>query len=160
MDLSHHIGRQSGSNLHLELNLLMENEGLLRSLLSEKRHVSISTLLESVLPPKVAAFLVDFSGLPETSTCREMNRSELDRLFQRLTHLPIAVRGVRGFEYCQLKAGGVPVNEVDATSMQSLLIPHLFLAGETLDMVGPCGGYNLHFAFSSGLLAGQGAAMA
>jgi predicted flavoprotein YhiN len=39
--------------------------------------------------------------------------------------------------------------------MESRLIPGLYLAGETLDVVGPCGGYNLQFAFSTGAVAGQ-----
>jgi hypothetical protein len=42
--------------------------------------------------------------------------------------------------------------------MQSILVPGLFLAGETLDVVGPCGGYNLQFAFSTGAVAGIGMA--
>jgi len=47
------------------------------------------------------------------------------------------------------------VGEVDARTCQSRLIPGLYLVGETLDVVGPCGGFNLHFAFGSGCLAGR-----
>jgi len=56
-----------------------------------------------------------------------------------------------------VSAGGVPVSEVDPLTMRSTIVPNLLLAGETLDVVGPCGGYNLHFAFSSGAIAGMGA---
>ena len=42
--------------------------------------------------------------------------------------------------------------------MASRRVPGLHLAGEVLDVVGPCGGYNLQFALTSGALAGQGAA--
>jgi Predicted flavoproteins len=38
--------------------------------------------------------------------------------------------------------------------MESRLVPGLYLVGETLDVAGPCGGFNLHFAFGSGYLAG------
>jgi len=55
-----------------------------------------------------------------------------------------------------VSAGGVPVSEVDPQTMRSLKIPNLLLAGETLDVVGPCGGYNLHFAFATGAIAGMG----
>jgi predicted flavoprotein YhiN len=61
---------------------------------------------------------------------------------------------VRDFEFCQVSAGGIPVSEVDPETMQSRLVPGLYLAGETLDVVGPCGGNNLQFAFSSGAVAG------
>jgi len=46
------------------------------------------------------------------------------------------------------------VTEVRPETCESTLIPGLYLVGETLDVVGPCGGYNLHFAFTSGTLAG------
>jgi len=42
--------------------------------------------------------------------------------------------------------------------MASLRLPGLYLTGETLDVVGPCGGFNLQFAFSSGAVAGGAAA--
>ncbi|NTU75697.1 MAG: aminoacetone oxidase family FAD-binding enzyme, partial [Anaerolineaceae bacterium] len=53
--------------------------------------------------------------------------------------------------------GGVPFDEVEETTMQSKHVPGLFLVGEVLDVVGPCGGYNLQFAFSSGAAAGRAA---
>jgi predicted flavoprotein YhiN len=74
-----------------------------------------------------------------------------------ITALPLQVLGVRDFEFCQVSAGGVPVSQVDPATMQSRLVPGLFLCGETLDVVGPCGGYNLQFAFSSGAVAGMAA---
>ena len=63
------------------------------------------------------------------------------------------MKGVRGFEYCQVSAGGVPVSEVDPATMESRIVKGLYLTGETLDVVGPCGGYNLHYAFAMGALA-------
>jgi len=52
-------------------------------------------------------------------------------------------------------SGGVPTSEVAPQTMRSLKVPGLSLAGETLDVIGPCGGYNLQFAFSSGAIAGM-----
>jgi len=72
------------------------------------------------------------------------------------TRLP--VKGVRDFEYCQVSAGGVPVGEIDPLTMESHLVKRLYLTGETLDVVGPCGGFNLQYAFSSGAVAGKAAA--
>jgi len=50
------------------------------------------------------------------------------------------------------------VSEVEPTTMEARRLPGLFLTGETLDVVGPCGGFNLQYAFSSGALAGRAAA--
>jgi predicted flavoprotein YhiN len=65
---------------------------------------------------------------------------------------------VRDFEYCQVSAGGVPVSEVDPLTLESYRVKGLYLTGETVDVVGPCGGYNLQYAFSSGAVAGMAAA--
>jgi len=68
------------------------------------------------------------------------------------------VRGVRGFEYSQISVGGVPVSEVHPQGCMSKLISDLYVTGESLDVVGPCGGYNLTFDFASGAAAGISAA--
>ena len=52
----------------------------------------------------------------------------------------------------------MPVTEVDPETMASRRVPGLHLAGEVLDVIAPCGGYNLQFAWASGALAGAGAA--
>jgi len=79
----------------------------------------------------------------------------LARLLDLLTGISVTVTGTRGFQFSQLSTGGVPVTEVDPRSMASRRVKGLYLAGEVLDVVGPCGGYNLQFAFSSGALAGM-----
>ena len=54
-----------------------------------------------------------------------------------------------------MTAGGVSLDEVDPRTMESRVVPGLFLAGEALDLDGPIGGYNLQAAFSTGWLAGS-----
>jgi hypothetical protein len=58
----------------------------------------------------------------------------------------------------RLSAGGVPVTEVEPVTFESRRVAGLHLVGEVLDVVGPCGGYNLHYAFTSGVLAGRAVA--
>lgn len=86
----------------------------------------------------------------------EIRNQELEGVLHRLTHLATDIQGVRGFDYAQVSTGGVPLGEINPATMESKLIPGLFLAGEVLDVIGPCGGYNLQFAFSSGAAAGLG----
>ena len=54
--------------------------------------------------------------------------------------------------------GGVDLSEVRPDTLASRLVEGLYFAGEVLDIDGPCGGFNLHWAFASGLLAGEAAA--
>jgi predicted Rossmann fold flavoprotein len=158
MDLSHHISARKGKDLTLRLNPLFASEPALRALLREKRGTPtpLTVLLGAVLPPKMPPVLLPLAGLSPLVRINEVSDAALEKLLRLLTSLPFKVSGVRGFEYCQVSAGGVPVSEVDPLTMRSRLVPELLLAGETLDVVGPCGGYNLQFAFSSGALAGMG----
>jgi predicted flavoprotein YhiN len=87
-----------------------------------------------------------------------VNDAQINQLMDWITAFPVKVTGVRDFDTCQISAGGVPVSEVSPETMESRRVSGLFLAGETLDVVGPCGGYNLQFAFSSGAIAGWGMA--
>ena len=68
------------------------------------------------------------------------------------------VMSVNPFANAQVCCGGVDTNEIDETTMESRLCPGLYMAGEILDVDGICGGYNLQFAWSSGLIAGRCAA--
>ncbi len=58
----------------------------------------------------------------------------------------------------QVTAGGVSLKDVNAETLESLLVPGLFFCGEVLDVDGDCGGFNLQWAWASGWLAGQSAA--
>lgn len=63
-----------------------------------------------------------------------------------------------GFEQAQVTAGGIPADEIYPHSLESRLADDLYIIGETLDVDGRCGGYNLHFAWATGLIAGRCAA--
>jgi predicted flavoprotein YhiN len=77
------------------------------------------------------------------------------RLAGLLKSLSIPVSGTCGFDKAEVTAGGVALAEIDSRTMESKLVPGLFVAGELLDLDGPIGGYNFQAAFSSGWLAGQ-----
>lgn len=160
MDLSHLVSRRPQSSLTLSLDLLNEHHERLASLIARKRHdpIPMRVILGAVLPAKVPPVLLSLADLPPDASLAELSRGEVNRLLHVASHVVIGVSGTRGFRFCQLSTGGVPVTEVEPRTMASRLVPHLYLAGEVLDVVGPCGGYNLQFALTSGALAGIGAA--
>ncbi|MGN0807126.1 MAG: aminoacetone oxidase family FAD-binding enzyme [Candidatus Coproplasma sp.] len=67
---------------------------------------------------------------------------------------PVSVEGSLGFDYAQVTKGGIPSSEL-THSLESKIVKGLYFAGEILDVDGDCGGYNLHFAFASGMYAAQ-----
>lgn len=158
MDISHHISARPNAKLTLSLNLLAFYQSEFDGLLGQKRasRLPLGVFLGAFFPPKVSRLYLKNAHLSQEIPLCEVNDNTLHQLIERLKDTRFTVNGVRGFEYCQVSAGGVPVTEVDPQTMESRRVSGLFLTGETLDVVGPCGGYNLHFAFASGALAGRG----
>ncbi len=70
--------------------------------------------------------------------------------------LEFTITGSRGWKNAQVTSGGVKLSELDE-NFQSKLVPGLWFAGEILNYDGPCGGYNLAWAFKSGIKTGRAA---
>ena len=81
----------------------------------------------------------------------------IEALADKLSALRLPVLGLRGWDHAQVAAGGFDTDDVDPATMQSRLVPGLFLTGELLNVDGDCGGHNLLFAWASGILAGENA---
>jgi predicted Rossmann fold flavoprotein len=160
MDLSHHVSARPQDELELSLNWLAFFQEEFDRLLAQQRTtlMPVRVFLSAFFAPKVAASLLKSAGLAEETPLRRVSDGALERLVAKLKDTRLPVKGVRDWEYCQISAGGVPVTEVYPQTMESRRVQGLFLTGETLDVVGPCGGYNLQYAFSSGALAGRAAA--
>jgi predicted flavoprotein YhiN len=67
----------------------------------------------------------------------------------------LTVKGTEGFDQAQVTAGGMDTAQFDPATMESRLVPGLYACGEVLDVDGRCGGFNLQWAWASGILAGR-----
>ena len=98
------------------------------------------------------------AGLTVERKAAALSRADRGRLVSCLKRLRLPVTGTLGFGKAEVTAGGVALTEVDSRTMRSKLVPHLYIAGELLDLDGPIGGYNFQAAWSTGWLAGGAAA--
>jgi predicted Rossmann fold flavoprotein len=87
----------------------------------------------------------------------ELTASELAAVSKTVKNFSFPITGTLSWKDAQITAGGVPLSEVDE-QMQSKFCPGLYLAGELCNIDGDCGGFNLHWAWSSGMIAGRAAA--
>ncbi len=87
-----------------------------------------------------------------------VSAEDIPALIQALKRFRLTVAGIGDVRQCQVNRGGVDVGEVDASTMELCQVKDLFVTGEALDVDGPCGGFNLHWAWASGILAGRSAA--
>ena len=72
-----------------------------------------------------------------------------------LKNFTLKVTGNLGFNYAQVTKGGIRVSEVNPETFESKLSKGLYITGEALDVDGDCGGYNLTFAFVSGIISAK-----
>lgn len=119
----------------------------------EQLAVSLSGLLHSELAAYLIRLVEQKIGLIQS-----MHPGQACYLAELLKGYTVTVSGSKDWADAQTTCGGVLLSEIDPTTMESKRQKNLFLAGEVLDVDGNCGGYNLQWAWSSGFLAGQGAA--
>ncbi|HYD50889.1 MAG TPA: aminoacetone oxidase family FAD-binding enzyme [Terriglobales bacterium] len=110
--------------------------------------------LEGLLPARLAAALGDYAGVAATPLA-ELSKAHRRKLVQVLAALELPVERARGWDFAEVTAGGVPLDEIDYRTMQSRKTPGLYLIGEMLDCDGRIGGFNFQWAWSTGYLAGN-----
>ncbi len=113
--------------------------------------ITVGEVLRGALLPQVAHVVARVAGTDEDAV---IAKADVPALAYALGHLELVVEGIGDARQCQVMRGGLRVCAFDPQTMESLALPGLFAAGEALDVDAPCGGYNLHWAWSSGLIAG------
>jgi predicted flavoprotein YhiN len=88
----------------------------------------------------------------------ELTRAARRAVSHALTELPIDITDSRGYNYAEATAGGVALDEIDPTTMESRRCSSLYLVGEMLDVDGRLGGFNFQWAWSSARTAAEGLA--
>ena len=116
---------------------------------------SLLTLTTGVLPRLLAQTIIKEAHLLPETDAGALSDAEKDALCRALSAFPLVVTGTQGFANAQVTRGGVSLADVDPRTMASRLFDGLHIIGELLDVDGPCGGYNLHFAFASALTAAK-----
>lgn len=122
---------------------------------------TVQSLLAERLPARVATHLAQFvEGDISHSPIHVLSKSTRSNLVHALTNLPLPVIESRGWNFAEVTAGGVPLEEINPSTMGSKKVPGLYLIGEMLDCDGCIGGFNFQWAWSTGHLAGYHAALA
>ncbi len=118
---------------------------------------TIVNWLSTTIPRRLGEVLCQLAACQPGLRLAELNRKQYVNLCTQLKACKISVDGTLGFKKAEVTSGGVALQQVNAKTMESKIVPGLFLAGEILDVDGPIGGYNFQAAFSTGYLAGLNA---
>lgn len=119
---------------------------------------ALKGLLRGLMPSSLVDVFAGLCGLGLGTPANQLKTSQRKAMVTQLKGMALTVTGLRGYDEAVATAGGVETSEVNPKTMESKIKPGLFLCGEVLDLDGPCGGYNLQIAWSTGWAAGSGAA--
>lgn len=164
MDVSRHwvIADAEGRRPTLKANLLPgQTFEQVDALLQPKGEgKTVGQRVGALLPKRVADAIVQYAGLTNGIEMNQLTKEGRRRLVHALTGLELPVIKHRGWNYAEVTAGGVPLNEIDHRTFESRKAAAVHIVGEALDVDGRIGGFNFQWAWATGRLAGVAAAQA
>ena len=132
----------------------------LKNLLLERsenlKNRTLENFLTGFLNKRLGQVILKKCGLKLTDSVAKISDKDIINIAEAIKNLTFKVLDTTGFNNSQVTAGGILTGEFDEC-LQSKKYKGLFAAGEILDIDGDCGGFNLQWAWSSGMLASVGA---
>jgi predicted Rossmann fold flavoprotein len=161
--MAHENAEATGAAPTLQCNLLPgesfeQVEQWLIDSATKRPKASMLTHLSQRFTERTSAALLRHAGIDSAMVASQLTRESRRALVHALTALVLPVTQHRGWNYAEVTAGGVPLNEIDFRTMQSRKVAGLHLAGEVLDCDGRIGGFNFQWAWATGFLAGRAVA--
>ena len=125
------------------------------SLMAGRPGLTAADLLKTLVKEKLAKVILKRAGVREDMPAEKLSEGEKRKIIDELKNFSLRVTGLKGWKEAQVTCGGVALDEVSAETMESALVAGLYFSGEVLDYAGPCGGFNLHHAWLTGVRAGR-----
>lgn len=151
----------SGKRVEIVLNLFPEGmsaDTLFSIVKKSSPERAASMALTGLLSYKSVPFFLGRAGLKKDLRVGDFKEKDAEKLLTALTELTFPVTGYAGFDRAQITSGGLSLKSVSADTMEVKGHPGLYVIGELLNCDGRCGGYNLQWAFATGVIAGRAAA--
>ena len=128
------------------------------SLCAKYPQKELSGVLARLLPHSLAANIARRLNPSAIIPAGQLQKHHRRQLVEMLKKLPLSIKATSPIAEATVTRGGVSTDEINPKTMESKLCAGLFFAGEVVNVDGPCGGFNLQIAFSTGCLAGKMAA--
>lgn len=115
---------------------------------------TLKEILDGCFKQQIVRVLLQQANTNEDAVFGNLSDEAFSGLIKTMHHFCFQPKATKGFRMAQCTAGGVSLEDLDPLNGASKRIPGLYIVGELMDYDGPCGGYNLDHAFSTGRLAG------
>ncbi|MBQ3265884.1 MAG: aminoacetone oxidase family FAD-binding enzyme [Ruminococcus sp.] len=149
---------RGGFEIHLDLLPDFTNEQIISEItarIADDPDAPAGEIFTGMFHKNIGLALLKTSGIRPSALCNDISEKEIKTLCRHISDWRFVCEENRDFKKAQVTAGGVRLSEIDPHTFESKRHKGLYIVGEALDVDGDCGGYNLQFAFASGLCAGD-----
>lgn len=144
---------KGGDTIVIDLLPDIDIYGFFISKRQSKSKIDLHNLLSQYLPSRLAKIWC-VSNV-QSKPVNQYNEKELKGIAHQVHNWEIVPSSTEGFKTAEVTLGGIDTNELSSKTMESKKVNGLFFTGEVIDVTGQLGGYNLHWAWASGFVAGQ-----
>ena len=120
------------------------------------KNKKVYDLLLGFLPNKMIDYILKTLDISKDVYYEDLSNDKKQELTKILKAMEFNITSYKEFDFSQVCSGGVSLREINPLTMESIFVKNLYIIGELLDVNGDCGGYNLTFAFLSGILTSRG----
>lgn len=120
------------------------------------KNKKVYDLLLGFLPNKMIDYILKTLDISKDVYYEDLSNDKKQELTKILKEMEFNITSYKEFDFSQVCSGGVSLREINPLTMESIFVKNLYIIGELLDVNGDCGGYNLTFAFLTGILTSRG----
>jgi len=142
---------ESGIKAYITLDLLPQKseKEIYEFLLSHRFNLPSGDVLCGLLPRKAANYVLLLCEIKKDELFSAVSSEKALQISKSIKNLKFTVSAPREHQYAQVSRGGVSLDEINPETMEAKKHPGLYVIGEALNVDGPCGGFNLSWAWSS-----------
>ncbi|TSC76035.1 MAG: flavoprotein [Parcubacteria group bacterium Gr01-1014_31] len=161
LNMSKHVGellRYGDVQIVLDLFPSRDHAQLRQELqthLVAESNKKLKNTLGRLIPAALVAAILELAGIDGETANHSVRSADRRALVALLKAIPLHVQGLLGADKAVVSSGGVALPEVDFKTMQSRLVPNLYLVGDVLNIDRPSGGYSLQLCWTTGFVAGN-----
>lgn len=157
-DLSRVLNREKNSNIVIKL-LPHYSFSEIRDMLNARVHLigkdSVQELFTGMFHKNIGIALLKESKIDTNKRASELSKAEINALSNTINEWVFETVPSSDFTSAQVTSGGISGSEINPTTFESKKAKGVYICGEAIDVDGDCGGFNLQFAFSSGMCVGE-----
>ncbi|HEY5383348.1 MAG TPA: aminoacetone oxidase family FAD-binding enzyme [Candidatus Paceibacterota bacterium] len=127
----------------------------LQALLIVESNKKLKNTLSLFIPSALVPAVLELSNIDGDTPCHSIRHEERVALISLVKAVPLNVKGLLGADKAIVSSGGVVLEEVNFKTMESRLVPNLYLIGDILNIDRPSGGYSLQLCWTTGFVAGS-----